>query len=246
MLELHLERLKDLLCDQMDQQTSAWLYGSATTGSWAPGRSDLDLIVLIPEEKLDLFGQKVRSWDRVPTNPILDGYAVYLSGRSLKAIHLEQLAKFRHPSPTFIGLVDQWYIKNRSKHLFGSGSLNTYFPDVTLDQLRAWALRELKNLSEKGNARSCIPKLSSLIWSVSWTARLLMLSRGDVCESKLEALQWLANENNEGDDISNLIGLLLENFHKSDDASVAITSEQDLLLSRFCIDLARRETRIPS
>ena len=60
-----------------------WLYGSAATGNWVPIRSVLDLIVLVPKEKLDLLGQKISewAWSSTPRYPILDGYALSLTSR---------------------------------------------------------------------------------------------------------------------------------------------------------------------
>jgi predicted nucleotidyltransferase len=46
-----LSRLEELFYTEMDQHTSACLYGSAVTGNWIAGRSDLDLLVIVPEEK---------------------------------------------------------------------------------------------------------------------------------------------------------------------------------------------------
>lgn len=237
MLEPHLERLKDFFYDQMGQQTSACIYGSAASGDWVLSRSDLDLLIIIPKEKLELLGAKVRAWDRISTNPILDGYAVFLSGSSLEAISLERLAKVNYPSSERIRLIDQWYIRNRSKKLFGTEQLHTLFPEVSIEQLRISAFENLRELS-KGTQQGGMPKLSRLIWTVSWASRMLMLSRGQVCESKREALQWLANEYSE---ISSLIALLLKDFYKSDDVSMSITQEQSVLLSKACIELAQKE-----
>jgi len=241
MFELYLERLIELFYDQMDRQTSAFLYGSAATGNWVSTRSDLDLLVFVPKEKLPLLAEKVRAWDSIPKFPILDGYVAYLAGRSLVTIPLERFLKVTYPSDTKIELIDQWFIKNRSKYLFGEDFLNTLTPDISLNDLRKWAFEELKYLVGDSQKRD-LPKidvvLSELIWSISRSARTLMLVRGQVCESKREALQWLANEH---DEIAGLAGLLLEHYHRSDDAQVPITEEQSLMLRRFCLELMRRE-----
>lgn len=242
MIEPYLEKLRDHFYDQMDRQTSAWLYGSAVTGDWVSGRSDLDLLMFVPKEKAVSFGAKVRSWARTPSNPILDGHVIYLSEGSSEVISLERLANVAHPSSAHIEIIDQWYIKNRSKHLFGTGSLNTDIADVSFIELRKWALMHLQALS-KGTTRDGVTSLSNLIWTTSWAARMLMISKGNVCESKQEALRWLANENEE---IRHLVNLLLADFYKTDIEASSMTLEQSLDLGKYCIELARREVQTTS
>jgi predicted nucleotidyltransferase len=57
------DKLDEFFYEGLGRQTSACLYGSAATENWVPGRSDLDLVILVPEEKLepDLVGQLVGS-----------------------------------------------------------------------------------------------------------------------------------------------------------------------------------------
>ena len=153
------------------------LYGSAATGNWVPGRSDLDLIILVPEEKLELLGQKIRewAWASTPKYPILDGYALSVSRSGRLVKRLDEFVKVTYPSDATIDLVDQWIIKNRSKHLFGNDSISTLFPDISHSQLRAWAFERLKYMLA-GNPEGIVPEpkvvLSKLIWSVSWSARM--------------------------------------------------------------------------
>jgi predicted nucleotidyltransferase len=75
-----LSSIKELFHTEMDQQTSACLYGSATTDDWVAGRSDIDLFVLVPGEKIELFGEKIKIWKSKSANPILDGFVLYRSG----------------------------------------------------------------------------------------------------------------------------------------------------------------------
>ncbi|WP_373998755.1 nucleotidyltransferase domain-containing protein [Bdellovibrio bacteriovorus] len=237
MIEAYLDQIRDHFYDQLDQTTSAWLFGSALTGNWVPGRSDLDLYIVVPKERLASFGAKVRAWARIPANPILDGYVLASSESSPMIMPLERFAIVASPSTIHIELIDQWYIKNRSKHLFGPEPLQRDLSDISIDNLRRWALSKLQMLAN-GTASDRRPTLSDLIWTTSWAARMLMLARGNVCESKLEALKWLANENEE---IRDVVGLLLADFYKSDDLPISMTPEQSLVLSRFCIELARLE-----
>jgi hypothetical protein len=159
----------------------------------------LDLIILVSEEKLELSGQKIRewAWASTPQYPILDGYALSVSSSGCLAKRLDEFVKVTYPSDATIDLVDQWIIKNRSKHLFGNVSISTLFPDISHNQLRAWAFESLKHMLAS-NPEGIVPEpklvLSKLIWSVSWSARMLLLLRGNVCDSKREALQWLATE----------------------------------------------------
>jgi len=219
------------------------LYGSAATGYWGPGGSDLDFIILVPEEKLELLGQKIRewAWASTPKYPILDGYALSFSRSGLLIKRLDEFVSVTYPSDATIDLVDQWVIKNRSKHLFGNDSISTLFPDITRSQLRAWAVERLQYMLA-GNPESIVPEpkvvLSKLIWSVSWSARMLMLLREHVCESKREALQWLASEYVE---IRHLVCLLLDDYAKSDEVEFPITSEQSAMLRKFCLGQLRLE-----
>jgi hypothetical protein len=83
-LNLLLKSLNQLFYVEMECQTSACLFGSAVTADWVPSRSDLDVLIFIPKEKLDLVGKQVRAWSWRDGNPILDGYVVYSSGDSLE------------------------------------------------------------------------------------------------------------------------------------------------------------------
>lgn len=60
-----------------------------------------------------------------------------------------------------------------------------------------------------------------------------MLSRGTVCESKKEALQWLASEYSE---IRDFVNLLIDDYLKSDEVIPVISSEQSLILRKFCFE----------
>lgn len=239
MIEAHLETIKDLFFEKMDRRTSAWMYGSAANGDWVPFRSDLDLFILIPEGSLELFSNKVRAWTWAGTNPILDGYVLYFSGSSVITLSLEQLASVAYPSEARIELIDQWYIKNRSKHLFGEDSLPTFLPEIAPIQLREWAIENLRRVA-KAEPRAINLKFSELIWSVSWSARMTMLARGEVCESKLEALKWLSIEVPES---SYIVSLLIEGFNNSDNTITPISLEQSVMLRRLCMNMMINELK---
>jgi hypothetical protein len=69
---------------------------------------------------------------------------------------------------------------------------------------------------------------------------MLMLSRGIICDSKRDAMLWLAEEHSE---IKELIGLLLEDYSKPADTVPAITAEQSVQLRKYCQNLLVRESR---
>ena len=107
--------------------------------------------------------------------------------------------------------------------------------------MKAWALATLKDLllsNPEGNVQETkVP--SELMWSVSWAARMLMLSRGYICESKQEALQWLANEYAE---IRSLVTILIDGYVKPDMAE--ISSQGSILLRRYCLRCGNLEKRL--
>lgn len=241
------DELNRFFYEGLGLQTSACLYGSAATGNWIPGRSDLDLIILVPEKKLELLGKKIRewAWASTPKYPILDGYALSSSGGTCLVRRLDDFVKVTFPSESTIDLVDQWIIKNRSRQLFGNSSIPNLFPDISHEQLRAWALETLSYMMAS-NPEGIVPEeklvLSNLIWGVSWSARMLMLLRGNVCESKREALQWLASEYV---DIRDLVCLLLDDYLKPDEVAPSITSEQSAIMRKFCLEQLRKESKSP-
>lgn len=234
------EELKTLFYDQLDQQTSAYLYGSAATGNWVPTRSDLDLLIVVPEDKLGLLGEKIKVWRANHGHPILDGFVLFSSYNVSMAKRLEEFHLPARPAGDEIQIIDLWNIKNQSKHLFGDDFVKG-FPDISLKQLSEWARRELRNAfgpSHGGDIPKIDVVLSKLIWSVTWSVRMLMLARGMMCDSKQEALQWLAQEHPE---IRELVGLLLDDYAKSDTEPISISSDQSVTLRRFCFELMLRE-----
>lgn len=240
-----MDEINEFFYEGLDSQSSILLYGSAATGNWIPDRSDLDLIILIPREKLELLGDKVRKWvwSSKPKYPILDGYALSRSMGGFSVKRLDELAKVTYPSDTKIDLIDQWMIKNRSKHLYGNESISDLFPEISHGQLNTWVKEKLEYIVQE-NPKGIVPDsavvLSKLIWSISWSARMLMLSKGNVCESKREALKWLASEYSE---IRSLVYLLLDDYLKSDEVPASITSEQSMKLREFCLGLLLQESK---
>jgi hypothetical protein len=114
--------------------------------------------------------------------------------------------------------------------------------DVELSELRNWARIELKRSFGPGHSGQ-VPRvelvLPKLIWSVSWVARLLLLSRGIICDSKREALKRLAQEYIE---IREPVGLLMRDFDKPNSEPITINSEQSEMLRHSLVMLAAKET----
>lgn len=234
------EELKTLFWAQMGQQTSGYLYGSAATGNWVPARSDLDLLILVSESQLGQLEEKIRIWRGSHRETILDGFVLFSANNILMAKRLEEFHLPAQPLVGEIQLVDWWNIKNRSRHLFGIDFVKG-LPDISLKQLSEWARRELRTTlgpSLGGEVLKVDVVRSKLIWSVSWSARMVMLARGLICDSKQDALKWLARENPE---IRDLVGLLLDGYSKSDAEPISITSDQSVTLRQFCRELMLRE-----
>lgn len=239
-----LNSLKELFHVQIDQQTSACLYGSATTGEWIPSRSDLDLFLIVPEEKLALVGQKIEIWQARPDAPKLDGFVLYSSDHLTMAREFHQFDKAVRLTESFIPLIDLWNIKNRSTHLFGK-DVKTFVREIDLEELRAWALKDIQghwiplidDLVSRANISSeaTVP-LSSLIWMASAVARMLMLTRGNVCSSKREALRSLASEHIE---LTEIINVLRAEFDQPDDMARTFSTEQTVKLGKIYLRLLR-------
>ena len=229
----------------MDCQTSACLYGSAATGHWVAGRSDLDLLVLVPQEKLDLLGQKITEWLSIPGYPFLDGFVLFSSGSGAMAKRIDKFDEPARAVDKSIELVDLWNIKNRSKHLFGI-DLKTCVREIRQDELRNWTVKNIERfwiplMSEGLSFGDASPEptipLSKVVWTASGVARTLMLAKGNNCSSKREALLWLADECPE---IRETINLLGEEFEKPDSASRIFSGRETHELGRVYLRLLRQ------
>lgn len=226
----------------MGLQTSGCLYGSASTDNWVPGRSDLDLILIIPEESIGLLEQKIKKWESDPSHPIIDGYVLYSSAGTMMA---KEFYKFERPARlanTYIPLIDLWNIKNKSKHLFGQ-DFRPFIPEISQQELKDWALKDIKEhwipMIDNLVSHSTISKEtpiphSTLIWLASGVARIVMLRSGNICSSKLAALQWLSSECNE---IKNPINQLIKDFDKPDNAVNTLSTREALALNVFYLHL---------
>jgi predicted nucleotidyltransferase len=115
----YLEPLKDLFHVQMGRQTSGCLFGSGATGDWVEGRSDLDLMVLIPSREIEFFARQIEAWRARPSHPLLDGYVLFLSENTLLAKRFHNFDEPARLAAKSIPLIDIWNIKNLSTHLFG-------------------------------------------------------------------------------------------------------------------------------
>lgn len=237
--------LEKLLYFEMDQQTSACLFGSSLTEDWVAGRSDLDLFVIVPEAKLELLGDKIKEWHSNPAHPLLDGFVLYASAYGTMVREFHKFENARHLG-NFIQLIDLWNVKNRSKHLFGQ-DVTKFVQEISLEDLRNWAFKDIENywipllsdLISRGSPEAKIP-LSALIFMASGVARMLMLTQGNICASKREALQWLANEYVE---IRESINLLIEEFEKPDSIAKSSTATHAFMLGRFYLNLLHEAKR---
>lgn len=236
----YLKVLKELLYKDLDYRTSAYLYGSFATGNWIADRSDLDLLLFTPETKLELLGEKIKTWQSIPNSPILDGFALFLSGGWLMAKRLEEFSEAAEPLFKCIQVIDLWNIKNRSVHIWGE-AFAVALPDIQTNELSRWALGQMELFI--GNLHiDDVPIIEAepngLIWSISWSARMLLLSRGIVCDSKLDAIRWLANEYSE---IRASVDLLINNFSASGTIQSLLTKEESLKLRKFCVRIMQLE-----
>src|SRR5579863_5670498 len=168
----------------MDQQTSVCLYGSATTDDWVTGRSDLDLFAFIPEEKIELFGEKIKIWKSKPGNPILDGFVLYRSGNVQMVREFHKFEKATRLTANFIPMIDLWKVKNQSVRLFGQ-DMKTFVREISPEELKDWAIKDIENhwiphLNVVVSGGDASPErkipLSTLISMASGVAQMLMLA----------------------------------------------------------------------
>ncbi len=212
------------------------------TESWVQGRSDLDLFVVLPADQVQLFWEKINLWKSNPANPILDGFILYQTNRGLMVREFHKFENAHRFTEKFITLIDLWNIKNQSKHLFGH-DVASFVRDIDIDELRLWSFKYieefwvplLKNLNSRGNPSIQIPS-SSLIWMASGIARILMLTNGVICKSKLEALKWLASEYSE---VRDTITELIKDFDKSDLDAFQLTGKQAMALGLLYLRILR-------
>lgn len=238
-----LESLEKLFYTDMDQQTSACIFGSSLTDDWVVGRSDLDLFIIVPETKLELVGEKIKVWHSNPINPLLDGFVLYSSAYGIMVRELHKFEKARKLG-NFIPLIDLWNVKNRSKHLFGE-DVTRFVQEISQEDLKVWALNDIEkywiplfsDLISRSDISSeaKIPQ-SMLIWTASGVARMLMLTKGNICSSKREALKWLADQNIAIREIINKLSL---EFEKPDDIADTFTTDQTVTLGKYYLQLFR-------
>lgn len=243
-----LNSIKELFYTELDQQISACLYGSAATDNWVAARSDLDLLALVPEEKIELFGEKIKIWKSKPANPILDGFVLYSSSNVSMVREFHKFDKAIRLTGKFIPLIDLWNVKNQSIHLFGQ-DMKTFVREISREELKSWAIIDIENywiphlstiISDGDTSSEIKIPLSALIIMTSGVARILMLARGNICSSKRESLQWLAEEHIE---IRESINLFREDFEKSDDLAITLSRRQAGTLVRFYLGLLREVKR---
>jgi hypothetical protein len=242
-LSAYLEKIHQLFYVEMERKTSGCLFGSAATDDWVPARSDLDLLVLMPEEKIELLGRKLTEWKLIPKNPLLDGYALFSRGNIPMVKRFWDYDKAALPT-TSIWLMDLWSIKNRSKNLFGQ-DLKPFIREISQEELQAWAIQNIKNhliphikLLLSGSTLSPETKMpvTPLILIGSEVARVLTLVKGNICSSKREALRWLADGNPE---IREMVNQIREDYEKPDEVAIRFTASQAFTLLEFYLRLLR-------
>lgn len=243
-INVFLNELSQLFYFEMNAETSGCLYGSAATENWVAVRSDLDLLILVPEEKLELIGRQVAIWHSNPKNPLLDGFVLFLSNNIPMVKRFDNFGERARPASTVL-LIDLWNIKYKSKHLFGQ-DLKSFIREISEVELKAWAIKEIREywvpmfsdlLSRSSASSDAKISLKPAIWTASCVARLLMLSEGIICHSKLEALHWLANKSSES---KAMINLFIQEYEKPDDVAMTFTFQQTFELGTGYLKLLRK------
>lgn len=243
----HMTSLKQLFYLEMENLTSACLFGSAATSNWIPGRSDLDLFVLVPAQRLDQFGEKLSAWKSNSENPLLDGFVIFSSAGVPMVKRIDEYEKPARTVEKSIGLIDLWNIKYRSRHLFGD-ELNKYVREISIHELQIWAQKDIRDfwiptfqdlVSRTTFSDDAKVPLSKLIWTASAVARIAMLTEGRVCDSKLEALQWLLQNEKE---IRDPMQRLIADFEKPDLTGVSFDTGQTFALGRTYLRLLREKS----
>jgi predicted nucleotidyltransferase len=232
------EELQRYFNESLGRRSSVLLFGSAATGHFVSGRSDLDLAITIKCEQLGLLGDALRAWDAAePRLPIIGGYAVVDHGGYIETFNLELFLKTYFPRNSPIEVVDRWLIRNRFLNLWGDNFASNLIEETTIEDLKGYALRHIQDFAQQGihaNVPAAGLKLSDLIWSASWTARMLMLVEGEVCESKRAALEWLAKEEPA---VGEQVGVLLKYFDTPDQDSPLLPHQESLVIITACRDL---------
>ncbi len=212
MLKKYLSELKYMFFDEMNQQTSGLIYGSAATDDWVSARSDLDVIIYLNSiELLEKFTLQFKKWNSLYKSELLDGFLLYKDDSSIR---VKRFYNFKN-SPCSIdeGILppDQWKILNESETLFGVDNIREMIPKVSSEDLKKWASDNkhsywIPSIKAKVNKIGEFPKdkqmsLNELIWITSGVARIKNLESTGQCSSKQDAIKWLIDNTSENKEL---------------------------------------------
>ncbi|MCW2924004.1 MAG: nucleotidyltransferase family protein [Thermoleophilia bacterium] len=198
------DELLDLLVPSLRAALGAralggWLWGSAVLGGYRPGRSDVDVLVVLEEEPDAALLAEV-----APAHAALvrnrpdweDRLEVAYAGRA-------GLASFReHPHPIVrvspgeplnlreadsAWLVDWYQVRHHGEQLFGEPGL-ALLPDVTAEELRGEAVRQVQGWAHRVPTTASHEYLSYIVLAVA--RGLHAVETGTQC-SKQDAGTWL-------------------------------------------------------
>lgn len=239
-----LKTVHQLFHVEMGFKTSGCLFGSAATGNWVAGRSDLDLLIHVPEEQIDLFSSKIKEWQTEKTNPPLGGYAIFNTANTTMARALDDFDKRARPAASSIDLIDLWKVKNESRHLFGN-DITSFVRAIDRVELQNWAMKHIQSfwipIIDAGISFGDVSSEqkvshSKVVWTATGVARILMLAEGTICNSKREALHWLQNRCVE---IKPTLTILADNFDSPDDLVPGFSSIETRALGISYLRLLR-------
>lgn len=230
--------------EELESDTTAYLYGSAATNSWSSARSDIDFLVFIKKPQLPQFQAQVAEWKRLGL-PELDGFVCFENGAELLTFQLNEPFEKPKPASDKIQIPDLWKIQFRSRKLFGADNLAEKLPRVQRPDLRSWALADrdkywipdilgtIQRLSAR-NPSEFVSSLTPAIWLASGASRIVNLMKGGECISKQEALRLFILCLPKSEES---IQLLIRNYAVKDNEAERITVAQALEIANLCLEL---------
>jgi predicted nucleotidyltransferase len=248
-LTFALEKAREIFYDEMNHETTAYLYGSAATGDWTAARSDLDLLVFLKQDQVPLFEEHLRKWKTLKL-PFLDGFVCVVDTQDLGTFLFEDLWNGRRnlaePIVKQIPIPDLWNVRFRSKKLFGSDKRKEVLPRVRREHLKLWATLERdrywipeirRGISKLDFADSdTLVSLTPAIWAASGVMRIMNLVSGGEPISKLKALELFIELMPESE---SQIQFLIDSFEFDDRERKILTVRQALEISKLCLELLR-------
>ncbi len=231
----------------MDRSTSAFVYGSAATGSWCAARSDLDLLLFLKRVNFPRFLTQLERWKSLGL-PVLDGYLCFEDSSELFAFRIDDLFDGRPdlPGPLVnrVLVPDLWKMQFRSSHLFGSEKSLNSLPSVDVENLRKWAYSNrdeywIPSIQEgipvlSARDQDLLVPLTPTIWVASGAARIVNLIRGGLPISKQESLKLFISYLPKSEKQMNF---LIDNYELNDEEFKILTVKQALEISHHCLEL---------